>query len=41
VFSNDIQKGLDVLSIDDESLADAEGHRYDEFNPQSQPSFNG
>jgi hypothetical protein len=41
VFSNDIQKGLDVLSIDDESLADAEDYRYGEFNPQSQPSFNG
>ncbi len=41
VFSNDIQKGLDVLSIDDESLADAEDYQYGEFNPQSQPSFNG
>ena len=41
VFSNDIQKGFDVLSIDDESLADAEDYRYGLFNPQSQPSFNG
>ena len=41
VFSNDIQKGLDVLSIDDASLAPAETYKYGEFNPQSQPSFNG
>ena len=41
VFSNDIQKGLDVLSVDDPSLADAEGYRYGELNPQSQPGFNG
>ena len=41
VFSNDIQKGLDVLSVDDPSLADAEDYRYGELNPQSQPSFNG
>ncbi|HET9142610.1 hypothetical protein, partial [Actinophytocola sp.] len=34
VFSNDIQKGLDVLSIDDESLAPAESYRYGQFNPQ-------
>ena len=41
VFSNDIQKGLDVLSVDDPSLADAEDYRYGELNPQSQPGFNG
>jgi len=41
VFSNDIQKGFDVLTIDDPTLAPAQAHRYGEFNPQSQPSYNG
>jgi hypothetical protein len=41
VYSNDIQKGLDVLEITDRSLRKASEHRYTELNPQSQPSFNG
>ncbi len=41
VYSNDIQKGLDVLKITDPAVIGAEHHRYNEFNPQSQPSFNG
>lgn len=41
VYSNDIQLGLDVLEVTDRSLKQAEGYRYDELNPQSQPSFNG
>ncbi len=41
VYSNDIQKGFDVLAVTDRSLKKAAEHRYSEFNPQSQPSFNG
>ncbi|QBR92494.1 LVIVD repeat-containing protein [Nocardioides euryhalodurans] len=42
VFSNDIQKGFDVLRITDKAVEKAARHRYrGEFNPQSQPSFNG
>ncbi|WP_432476409.1 LVIVD repeat-containing protein [Nocardioides sp. GXQ0305] len=42
VYSNDIQKGLDVLRITDKAVTKAERYRYrDAFNPQSQPSFNG
>jgi hypothetical protein len=39
IFSNDIQKGLDVLKLDDRRVNKAK--RMNEFNPQSQPSFNG
>ena len=39
IFSNDIQKGLDVLKLDDKRVKKAK--RMNEFNPQSQPSFNG
>ena len=41
VYSNDIQEGFDVLKITDKAVKKAARHRYDEFNPQSQPSFNG
>ena len=42
VFSNDIQKGFDVLRINSKAVEKAERHRYPgAFNPQSQPSFNG
>ncbi len=41
VYSNDIQKGFDVLKITDKAVKKAARHRYDELNPQSQPSFNG
>ena len=39
IYSNDIQKGLDVLKLDDKRVKKAQ--RMDVFNPQSQPSFNG
>jgi len=39
IYSNDIQKGLDVLKLDDKRVKKAQ--RMNEFNPQSQPSFNG
>jgi hypothetical protein len=41
IFSNDIQKGFDVFDLRDSRVADAKRVRMDEFNPQSQPSFNG
>ena len=39
IYSNDIQKGLDVLKLDDPLVDRALS--MEEFNPQSQPSFNG
>ena len=39
IYSNDIQKGLDVLKLDDKRVKKAK--RMNVFNPQSQPSFNG
>ena len=39
IYSNDIQKGLDVLKLDDPRVKKTQ--RMDVFNPQSQPSFNG
>ena len=39
VYSSDITRGLDVLKIDDPRLRSAERVTYDEFNPQSQPSY--
>jgi hypothetical protein len=39
IYSNDIQQGLDVLELDDRRVERAQ--RMNEFNPQSQPSFNG
>lgn len=39
IYSNDIQKGLDVLKLDDKRVKGAK--RMSEFNPQSQPSYNG
>ncbi|PZR53084.1 hypothetical protein DNL40_08735 [Xylanimonas oleitrophica] len=39
IISNDIQKGLDVLLMDDPAVAPATVVRQDEFNPQMQPSF--
>lgn len=41
IFSNDIQKGFDVLKLDDPRVKTAYGVRMDVFNPQSQPSYNG
>jgi hypothetical protein len=39
IYSNDIQKGFDVLKLDDPRVNKTQ--RMDVFNPQSQPSFNG
>ncbi|HET9422155.1 MAG TPA: hypothetical protein VFO49_13535 [Nocardioides sp.] len=39
IISNDIQKGLDVIKLDDKRVRKTQ--RMDVFNPQSQPSFNG
>ncbi|MFC4000263.1 LVIVD repeat-containing protein [Prauserella oleivorans] len=39
VYSSDIQKGLDVLAVNDPRTAPAKSVRYDEFNAQTQPSY--
>ncbi|APU13417.1 LVIVD repeat-containing protein [Actinoalloteichus fjordicus] len=39
IYSSDIQMGLDVLEVKDRRLNDAKRVRYDEFNPQTQPSY--
>jgi hypothetical protein len=39
VYSSDIERGLDVLRLDDRRLRGAERVEYDEFNPQSQPVY--
>ncbi|MEU3212401.1 LVIVD repeat-containing protein [Nocardiopsis alba] len=39
VYSSDITRGLDVLKLTDPRLRSAERVTYDEFNPQSQPSY--
>jgi hypothetical protein len=39
IYSSDLTKGLDVLSINDPRTARARAVRYDEFNPQSQPHY--
>ncbi|MEU6646400.1 hypothetical protein ABZ863_28175 [Saccharomonospora sp. NPDC046836] len=39
IFSSDIQKGFDVLALNDPRTASAKSVRYDEFNPQSQPRY--
>lgn len=41
IYSNDIQKGLDVLDLTDKRVKKAKKVRMGEFNPQSQPSYNG
>ncbi len=41
VYSNDIQKGLDVLEVRHKSVEKAKKVRMDVFNAQSQPSYNG
>ncbi|MBW0118617.1 LVIVD repeat-containing protein [Pseudonocardia abyssalis] len=41
VFSSDIQKGLDVLAVDDPAIAGAEDVVFDVFNPQTQPTYGG
>nr|WP_307832004.1 hypothetical protein [Prauserella cavernicola] len=39
IYSSDIQKGFDVLAINDPRTASAKSVRYDEFNVQTQPSY--
>ncbi|GAA3747142.1 hypothetical protein HDA32_001474 [Spinactinospora alkalitolerans] len=39
IYSSDIQKGLDVLQVNDRRLRGAENVTYEEFNPQSQPRY--
>ncbi|OLT47023.1 hypothetical protein BJF85_00900 [Saccharomonospora sp. CUA-673] len=39
IYSADIQKGLDVLEIRDPRTAPAKSVKFDEFNPQTQPSY--
>ncbi|WP_019813332.1 LVIVD repeat-containing protein [Saccharomonospora saliphila] len=39
IYSSDIQKGLDVLTIRDPRTAPAKSVRFDEFNAQTQPSY--
>ncbi|HJE58595.1 MAG TPA: hypothetical protein K8V84_08810 [Nocardiopsis listeri] len=39
VYSSDMRRGLDVLELTDPRLRPAERVTYDEFNPQTQPSF--
>ena len=41
VLFNDIQKGFDVIKVDDKLVNRGERNRMDVFNPQSQPSYNG
>lgn len=39
IFSSDIQKGLDVLEINDPAVNQARGVRFDVFNAQTQPTY--
>jgi hypothetical protein len=39
VYSNDIQKGLDVLEITDKRVAPAKSWRWDVLNVQSQEAY--
>ncbi|MBC6462481.1 LVIVD repeat-containing protein [Actinomadura sp. HBU206391] len=39
VYSNDIQKGFDVLEIDDRRVKDAKRVRLDQLNVQTQPDY--
>ncbi len=40
IYSNDIQKGLDVLEIRDPRVANGKAGKYaEDFNPQTQPSY--
>ncbi len=40
IYSNDIQKGLDVLDVRDQRVASAKQVRMDALNPQSQSAYN-
>ncbi|MUL43078.1 hypothetical protein FZ103_18215 [Streptomonospora sp. PA3] len=39
VYSSDIQRGFDVLKLEDPRLKKAEKVTYDQFNPQTQPRY--
>ncbi|GAA0367759.1 hypothetical protein GCM10009541_07740 [Micromonospora gifhornensis] len=39
IYSNDIQKGLDVLKLDDPRTNNARAIAFEELNPQTQPSY--
>ncbi|MER7115733.1 hypothetical protein ABT332_14695 [Saccharomonospora azurea] len=39
IYSSDIQKGFDVLDIRDPRTAPAKAVKFEEFNPQTQPSY--
>ncbi|MBB5909749.1 hypothetical protein BKA25_004065 [Actinoalloteichus hymeniacidonis] len=39
IYSSGIQEGLDVLEINDRRVNDAKRVQFDEFNPQTQPSY--
>ena len=39
IYSNDIQKGLDVLELNDWRTWTAKLNHYKEFNPQTQPTY--
>ncbi|GAA2079666.1 hypothetical protein GCM10009821_19860 [Aeromicrobium halocynthiae] len=39
IYSNEIQRGFDVFRVDDRRIAGAEKVRFDELNPQMQPSY--
>ena len=41
VYANDIQKGLDVIEVATQAVKQAQKVRFDVFNAQSQPSYNG
>ncbi len=41
VYSNEIERGFDVLRINKSIVGDAASKRLDVFNAQSQPNFNG
>ncbi len=41
IYSNDIQKGLDVFAVFDKRVDKAKKVKMGTFNPQSQPSYNG
>ncbi len=39
IYSSDIQQGFDVLEMKDPAIASANGSKYQEFNAQTQPSY--
>ncbi len=39
VYTNEIQRGLDVFTVDDRRIRGADRVKFDELNPQSQPRY--